>query len=138
MLSGGFGVFKHLPGVILKRLRGYKQSVCNFRISCALHKVKQYLKIKLIEGYKHIFKLYKLCQIRVLIIFGKGVHKFKLRLPQGFYRRQFSRAAEYAGCFRGEIFLWEADNLCLSGDFCYAAKACKLRQPPERHRRGCM
>lgn len=71
MLSGSFGVFKHLPGVILKRLRGYKQSVCNFRISCALHKVKQYLKIKLIEGYKHIFKLYKLCQIRAFIILGK-------------------------------------------------------------------
>lgn len=88
MLSRSFGVFKHLPGVILKRLRGYKQSVCNFRISCALHKVKQYLKIKLIEGYKHIFKLYKLCQIRAFIILGKGVHKFKLRLPQGFYRRQ--------------------------------------------------
>ena len=81
-------MFKHLPGVILKRLRCYKQSVCNLRVCSALHKVKQYLKIKLIKRYKHIFKLYKLCQVRAFIIFGKGVHKFKLRLPQGFYRRQ--------------------------------------------------
>ena len=34
--------------------------------------------------------------------------------------KYFSRAAEYAGCFRGEIFLWEAEYV--GGD-----KACGAR-----------